>query len=110
MRKDDFLNYLSTQLDIYHQLPATDKTTQSETEHFINGLMTAARFFGVSYSELQAVIPEELKAHVPDVAKKPTVDEHFQSTNLNSPKIQHQEKKESGLYHQINAMISTVKH
>jgi hypothetical protein len=99
MRKDDFLNYLSTQLDIYYQLPATDKTTQSETEHFINGLMTAARFFGVSYSELQAVIPEELKAHVPDVTEKPTVDEHFQSTDLNSPAFERQGKRVIGLYY-----------
>ncbi|PHX06552.1 hypothetical protein [Vibrio splendidus] len=96
MNKANFLDYLSVQFDIYNQL--SDKATQNEAKQFINGMMTASRFFGVSYPELQAAIPSELKLCNEEVDAKPTIEEHFQSKDLSSPTFHRQGKRVVGLY------------
>ncbi|WP_210447463.1 hypothetical protein [Vibrio crassostreae] len=100
MRKNDFLNYLSTQLDMYQQLPVTDINRQNETKIFINGLMTASRFFGISYSELQEIIPRDLRLDENNIDSISTTEDKSPYKDLSSPTFHRQGKRVIGLYKQ----------
>lgn len=95
MDKNDFFN-LSSQFDAYEQL--VDKDKEEQAKQFINGLMTAGRFFGVSYAELRAVVPSRLQIKPDTSDEKPTIEEHFQSQDLSSPTFHRQGKRVAGMY------------
>lgn len=54
MNNSDFIKFLECEFLQYQKL--TDHSERQEKKQFINGLMTASRFFGVSYHELNAVV------------------------------------------------------
>ncbi|GHA10779.1 hypothetical protein [Oceanisphaera arctica] len=59
MQKTEFLGYLSVEFQEYCQIPSEDIQEKQEKKQFINGLMKAARIFGVSFDELTAVVKSE---------------------------------------------------
>ncbi len=59
MEKIEFLDYLSVEFKEYCQIPSDEPQVKKEKKQFINGLMKAARIFGVSFDELNAVIESE---------------------------------------------------
>lgn len=61
MDKQVFLDYLREQFDDYQATPVSRMSEHAEKKQFINGLMTASRFFDVSYEELQALAPKEVE-------------------------------------------------
>ncbi|WP_010448222.1 hypothetical protein [Vibrio rotiferianus] len=54
MDSNDFIEFLKQEFSDYHGL--TEPRQRKEKKQFINGLMTASRFFGVSYDELKAIV------------------------------------------------------
>lgn len=59
MSKRDFINYLECEFSQYQNL--TDDCSRKEKKQFINGLMKASRFFGVSYDELNTIVDTHRK-------------------------------------------------
>lgn len=59
MKQSEFLSYLSNELDLYYQIPSTYMQVRFEKKQYINGLMKASRFFGVSLDSLKEVINRE---------------------------------------------------
>lgn len=59
MPKTEFLTYLSHELIQYNLIPNTDRTVKHAKKQFINGLMTASRYLGVSFEELQTMIDSQ---------------------------------------------------
>jgi len=59
MQQSEFLSYLSNELDLYYQIPVTYTQVRFEKKQYINGLMKASRFFGVSFENLKEVIDRE---------------------------------------------------
>ncbi|HCH0793139.1 TPA: hypothetical protein NKO85_003829 [Vibrio parahaemolyticus] len=60
MNKEAFLKHLVEQFEEYHNIPSSLVGEKISKKQFINGLMTASRFFGVEYEELESVIPKSL--------------------------------------------------
>ncbi|CZF77631.1 putative methyltransferase YcgJ [Grimontia celer] len=59
MEKAAFFTYLSREFSSYYHIHQTDSQRKIEKRHYLNGLMKAARFFGVSYEELKQVVDTE---------------------------------------------------
>ncbi|MGF1694350.1 hypothetical protein L4C54_01605 [Vibrio lamellibrachiae] len=72
MEHSKFLSYLADELHQYRQIVDTKTEEKNEKRHFINGLMTSARFFGISYESLQHVIDNQLKQHINELTNADT--------------------------------------
>jgi len=59
MKKTQFLTYLSNELMQYNLIPDADSVLKHDKKQFINGLMTAARYLGISFEELKIVIDSQ---------------------------------------------------
>ncbi len=60
MSKEAFLKHLAEQFEEYANIPSSLVAEKVGKKQFINGLMTASRYFDVKYEELEAVIPKSL--------------------------------------------------
>ncbi|OBT15562.1 hypothetical protein A9264_12915 [Vibrio sp. UCD-FRSSP16_10] len=56
--KQDFLDYLQVEFDKYSAIPTTETQLKFEKKQYINGLMMAARIFGVEFDELEGVLAQ----------------------------------------------------
>lgn len=56
MEKKQFFEYLHNEFIHYQQIPSHQIQEKKEKKEYINGLMKASRFWGVSFEELQDVI------------------------------------------------------
>ncbi|MEJ2763715.1 hypothetical protein VV869_06995 [Photobacterium sp. MCCC 1A19761] len=61
MEKTEFFDYLRHEFQEYCAIPLDHTAAKLEKKQFINGLMKASRFFGVSYDELNDVINSQPK-------------------------------------------------
>ncbi|WKE65427.1 hypothetical protein PVT67_17440 [Gallaecimonas kandeliae] len=61
MSEQEFLAYLKNELHQYSLIPAQDGPRKREKKQYIKGLMTASRFFGVSFEALEEVVGTTLK-------------------------------------------------
>lgn len=68
MNNIEFLEYLKNEFHQYHQIPTQETQARREKKQFISGLMTASRFFGVSYDALQVIVEEEQRKGAPPFA------------------------------------------
>lgn len=59
MKKIEFFTYLKNELVQYKLTPDTDSEVKREKKQYINGLMRASRFFGISFEELRDIIDSE---------------------------------------------------
>lgn len=64
MKQSEFLDYLANELSIYNQIPISETQVRFEKKQYINGLMKAARFFGVTYETMKEVIDTQLKEQI----------------------------------------------
>jgi len=55
MKKMEFLTCLSNEFIQYNLIPDADSHVKREKKQYINGLMTASRYFGISFEELNAI-------------------------------------------------------
>jgi len=62
MGKAELLVYLRGELNQYNRI--INSQTKREKKQYIDGLMKASRFFGVSYEELKEITDSELKEHI----------------------------------------------
>lgn len=56
MDSTEFLDYLRKEFEQYRQIPSHECERLREKKAFLNGLMTSAKIFGVSFDELQSVV------------------------------------------------------
>jgi|GEM_PF-2868728 len=59
MDSKTFLDYLRQEFEQYRQIPSYECEQLREKKAFINGLMTSAKIFGVSFEDLQEVVSSE---------------------------------------------------
>ncbi|GLS91460.1 hypothetical protein GCM10007916_25290 [Psychromonas marina] len=78
MEQSEFLSYLSNELDLYYQIPSTYSQVKYEKKQYINGLMKASRFFGVSFENIQEVINRESKGQIAALAASGRTDELYE--------------------------------
>lgn len=64
MEQSEFLNYLANELSTYNQIAIADTQARFEKKQYINGLMKASRFFGVTYESIKEVIDTQLKEQI----------------------------------------------
>ncbi|MEZ8104080.1 hypothetical protein [Vibrio cortegadensis] len=62
MRNAEFLEYLKSEFQEYCAIPISQSQHKSEKKQFINGLMKASRFFGVSFDDLNEIIKSQPQA------------------------------------------------
>ncbi|OCH36615.1 hypothetical protein [Aliivibrio fischeri] len=65
MKNAEFLDYLDTQFKEYRNSPSAG--SKKEQKAFINGLMKAARIFGVTFDELEQVVKSNLSEDYLDI-------------------------------------------
>ncbi|MBD3822639.1 MAG: hypothetical protein IE914_10340 [Thiotrichales bacterium] len=61
MSEQEFLAYLKNELHQYSLILDQNGARKREKKQYIKGLMTASRFFGVSFEALEAVVGTTLK-------------------------------------------------
>lgn len=76
MKKTEFLTYLSNEFRQYHLMPEADSVVKGEKKQFINGLMTASRYLGISFEELQTVIDSQPRIEI-EQALLSSIDTYF---------------------------------
>ena len=92
MDNTDFLDYLTTEFKQYHSIPTQETQARRDKKQFIAGLMTASRFFGVEYDELQAIIDNAQHKGAPlfttldEMLAVPAYLRHPTSSSLHSDK------------------------
>jgi len=55
MKKMEFLTCLTNEFIQYNLIADTDSSLKREKKQYIDGLMTASHYFGVSFDELSAI-------------------------------------------------------
>jgi len=55
MKKKEFLTCLTNELIQYNLIADTDSSLKREKKQYIDGLMTASHYFGISLEELNAI-------------------------------------------------------
>jgi len=63
MKKMEFLTCLTNEFTQYNLIADTDSSLKREKKQYIDGLMAASRFFGVSFEELSAIRHRSASEH-----------------------------------------------